>query len=156
MIVKIKIQKFLSFAIFIFLSSIVTASLFAGEKVYLEIKIDGEEIGKWVELASIDEYDSKGNLLHTKVYGDYSQYEFIYEYDSKGKLINTIYIKPQQNGDLYKSKIWYRYDKKAIKFILKIPKVKKFGMSITVIIKKYIPKTLTAMKRGASMTAKEE
>ena len=46
--------------------------------------------------------------------------------------------------------------KKAIKFILKIPKVKKFGMSITVIIKKYIPKTLPAMKRGASMTAKEE
>jgi hypothetical protein len=119
MIVKIKIRKFLSFAIFLLLYSIVTASLFAGEKVYIEIKIDGEEIGKWVELASIDEYDSKGNLLHTKVYGDYSQYEFIYEYDSKGKLINTIYIKPQQNGDLYKSNTWYRYDKKGNKIYSK-------------------------------------
>ena len=56
MIVKINIRKFLSFAIFIFLYSIVTASLFAGEKVYLEIKINGEEIGKWVELVSIDEF----------------------------------------------------------------------------------------------------
>ena len=60
MVIKIDMRKFLSLAIFIFLSSIVIASLFAGEKVYLEIKIDGEEIGKWVELASIDEYDSKG------------------------------------------------------------------------------------------------
>ena len=59
MIVKIKIREFLSFAIFLFLYSIVTASLFAGEKVYIEIKIDGEEIGKWVEL----EYHKDGKTL---------------------------------------------------------------------------------------------
>ena len=59
MIVKIKIRKFLSFAIFIFLYSIVTAFLFAGEKVYLEIKINGEEIGKWEEL----EYHKDGKTL---------------------------------------------------------------------------------------------
>ena len=90
MIVKTKIRKFLSLALFIFFSSVVQIPLFAGEKVYIQIRIDGEEIGKWVELASIHEYDSKGNLLHTKTYGDYSYYEFIYEYDSKGMLIHTI------------------------------------------------------------------
>ncbi len=37
-------------------------SLFAGEKVYLEIKIDGEEIGKWVELASIAGSQQTGGL----------------------------------------------------------------------------------------------
>ena len=116
MIVKTKIRKFLSLALFIFFSSVVQIPLFAGEKVYIQIRIDGEEIGKWVELASIHEYDSKGNLLHTKTYGDYSYYEFIYEYDSKGMLIHTIYIKgSQQDGDEYKSDTWYHYDKKGNK-----------------------------------------
>ena len=40
----------------------------AVDKEYIEVEIDGETVGKWMELASIDEYDSTGNKIHAKIF----------------------------------------------------------------------------------------
>ena len=52
----------------IFLILIGTA-LFAvevGDKVYMEVEIDGEKVGKWVTLLVIEEYDVNGWLIYEK------------------------------------------------------------------------------------------
>jgi len=86
----------------------------AVDKEYIEVEIDGETVGKWMELASIDEYDSKGNKVRTKTYGVYSYYEFCYEYNAKGQQTHYIYSKgSQQTGESYKNETWYTYDQKG-------------------------------------------
>ena len=88
----------------------------AVDKEYIEVEIDGETVGKWMELASIDEYDSKGNKVRTKTYGDYSYYEFCYEYNAKGQQTHYIYSKGSQHtGESYKNETWYKYNSKGNK-----------------------------------------
>ena len=114
MIVQMKRLHFFNLALSLFIIGLLSNPLNAADKEYIEVKIDGEIVGKWMELASIDEYDSAGNTVRTKTYGDYSYYEFRYEYNAKGQKIHYIYSKGhQQTGESYKNETWYTYDKKG-------------------------------------------
>ena len=114
------------------------ATLFAGapqwlylpeEKVYIEVKVDGEKLGKWVSICSVAEYDAKGRLLRKnhgyrideyKYYGDGKKpiyvditvgdsfYKNLYEYDNNG---NVIYEKPACVETDSLGECWYEYDK---------------------------------------------
>lgn len=114
MIAQMKRLHFFNLALSLFIIGLLSNPLNAADKEYIEVKIDGEIVGKWMELASIDEYDSAGNTVRTKTYGDYSYYEFRYEYNAKGQKIHYIYSKGhQQTGESYKNETWYTYDKKG-------------------------------------------
>lgn len=68
----------------IFLILIGTA-LFAvevGDKVYMEVEIDGEKVGKWVTLLVIEEYDVNGWLIYEKD----QEGEIRYEYNKYGHI----------------------------------------------------------------------
>ena len=127
-----KLYKKMIVAVF---SILTTAMLFAvgpqrlylpEDKVYIEVEIDGDKVGKWVSINDIKEYDAKGRLLRCnyryniheyKYYGDgnkpiyieniegASSYKDLYEYDKHG---NMIYEK-QRNGS--GGEYWYEYDK---------------------------------------------
>ena len=82
----------------------------AGDKEYIEIEIDGETVGKWMEFASLSEYNSDGKISYTR----YSDYELRYEYDKYGNNTHTIFSK---NGEVSHS--WYKYDRKGIQIYRK-------------------------------------
>ena len=73
-----------------------------GEKVYKEVSVNGEMVSKWLEVASITEYDNKGNEIHSKNSDGFEEW---YEYDSSG---NKIHYK-----DTYGVEKWYEYDSKG-------------------------------------------
>ena len=103
---------FFKLAMSLLIIALLANPLNAADKEYIEVEIDGKTVGKWMELTSIDEYDSTGNKIRTKTYGDYSYYEFRYEYNAKGQQIHYIYSKgSQQTGESYKNETWYTYDK---------------------------------------------
>ena len=114
MIAQMKLLHFFKLVLPLLIIALVPTPLSAGDKEYTEIEIDGEMVDKWMELASINEYDSTGNRVRTITYGDYSYYEFRYEYNAKGQLIHDIYSKGhQRNGESYKSETWHTYNKKG-------------------------------------------
>lgn len=98
------------------------------DKVYMEIEIDGDTVGKWVSIYSVDEYDAKGRLLRKNhryyineykyygdgnkpiyietIEGDYS-YKDLYEYDKHGNMI----YKKEHPGRHDECEYWYEYDK---------------------------------------------
>lgn len=87
-----------------------------GEKVYKEISIDGELIGKWCEYLSIDEYNEAGKKNHSK-----NQWEnLFYTYDENGRLISDsdgdVYQYDSKENNIYfknasrKFEIYYDYD----------------------------------------------
>ena len=87
-----------------------------GEKVYKELSINGESVGKWCEYISLDEFDESGRKTHTK--GAFTDTTF--SYDENGKLVsdsagdvykydshgNNIYFKNPSRG----FEIYYEYD----------------------------------------------
>ncbi len=73
-----------------------------GEKVCKELSVNGKKVSLELEVFGIEEYDSKGNMIHSKdSYGD----EYWYEYDSKGNKIHS----KDSDGDEW----WYEYDSKG-------------------------------------------
>ena len=114
MTARMKLSHFCKLAMSLLIIAALHTPLSAADKEYIEVEIDGETVGKWLELASIDEYDSTGNKVRTKIYGDYSYYEFCYEYNAKGQQTHYIYSKgSQQTGESYKNETWYTYDQKG-------------------------------------------
>ena len=69
-----------------------------GERLRKEVTVDGKTLSKLVEVYSVIEYDSNGNLIHSK---DSDGDEKWYEYDSNG---NQIHYK-DNDGEEY----WHEY-----------------------------------------------
>ena len=91
-------KRFTFLAVFFILGAL-AFSAEVGEKTYKEVTVNGKTLSKWVEVLSISEYDSNGNLIHFK---DSDGYEYWKEYDSNG---NEIHYKTS-NG----KEEWYEYD----------------------------------------------
>ncbi|MBP5176544.1 MAG: hypothetical protein ILP07_11635, partial [Treponema sp.] len=87
-------------AAFIFLASLSVTAQELGDKVQKKVTVDGKQLFKWVNYASIQEYDCNGNKIHEKTAGGY---EFWFEYDSNG---NKIHEKYSPGSAEY----WYEYD----------------------------------------------
>ena len=85
-------------AIFICLSVFCFAQN-VGEKVYKEVTVNGETLSKWLEVTSLEEYDSKGNHIY---YKNSNGYEAWSEHDSRGKEIHY--------KDSYGYERWSEYD----------------------------------------------
>ena len=78
--------------------------LHAGDKAYIEIEIDGEMLGKWMEFCEHSEYNPDGKEVYWKKAGfDGTVTECWYEYDRNGNCIH----KKSSNGDEW----WYEYDR---------------------------------------------
>ena len=121
MTVQIKLLHFFKLAILMFIIALLQNRLYAADKEYIEVKIDGETVGKWMELVSVDEYDSAGNKVHSKTtYGEYDYYEWHYEYNSKGEQIREIYTKgSQKTAQSHSNETLHTYDKKGNKIYSK-------------------------------------
>ncbi len=104
MITRIKPLHFFKLVLLLFIIALMSYPLNAGDKEYIEIEIDGETVGKWMEFASLSEYNSDGKISYTR----YSDYELRYEYDKYGNNTHTIFSK---NGEVSHS--WYKYDRKG-------------------------------------------
>lgn len=99
MTARMKLSHFFKLAMSLLIIAALHTPLSAADKEYIEVEIDGETVGKWLELASIDEYDSTGNKIHAKnSAGD----EEWYEYNSKGEMIHC----KKSSGFEY----WYEFD----------------------------------------------
>lgn len=68
MTVRMKLSHFFKLAMSLLIIAALHTPLSAADKEYIEVEIDGETVGKWLELASIDEYDSTGNKIHAKIF----------------------------------------------------------------------------------------
>jgi len=121
MTVQIKLLHFFKLAILMFIIALLQNRLYAADKEYIEVKIDGETVGKWMKLVSVDEYDSAGNKVHSKTtYGEYDYYEWHYEYNSKGEQIREIYTKgSQKTAQSHSNETLHTYDKKGNKIYSK-------------------------------------
>ena len=73
-----------------------------GERLHKEVTVDGKTLSKLVEVYSVIEYDSNGNLIHSK---DNDGGEYWHEYDGNG---NEIHFK-ENDGYEY----WCEYDSKG-------------------------------------------
>lgn len=104
MIAQMKRLYFFKLVLPLIISALVPTSLNASDKEYIEIEIDGETVGKWMEFASLSEYNSDGKITYTRS----SDYELRYEYDKYGNNTHTIFSK---NGEVSHS--WYKYDRKG-------------------------------------------
>ena len=121
---RVTLLQILKLALTALIIGLVPNPLHAGDKAYIEIEIDGEMLGKWMEfcnhweynpdgkeiyhkradsdgdiIESWDEYDRNGNCIHKK---DSDGWEVWYEYDRNGKLIH----KKDSDG----REAWYEYD----------------------------------------------
>ena len=78
--------------------------LHAGDKAYIEIEIDGEMLGKWMEFCNHWEYNPDGKEVYYKKAGyDGTITEKWYEYDRNGNKIHT--------KNSYGKEEWYEYDR---------------------------------------------
>ena len=68
MTARMKLSHFCKLAMSLLIIAALHTPLSAADKEYIEVEIDGETVGKWLELASIDEYDSTGNKIHAKIF----------------------------------------------------------------------------------------
>ena len=93
MITRIKPLHFFKLVLLLFIIALMSYPLNAGDKEYIEIEIDGETVGKWMEFASLSEYNSDGKISYTR----YSDYELRYEYDS---ILKTIQNDTEKNSAL--------------------------------------------------------
>lgn len=75
------------------------ASAPAPEKVYAQVMIDGQIVGKWVTERSRGDYDINGNLTYSK---DYRGVETWNEYDANGNIIHS----KSSDG----TEKWYEYN----------------------------------------------
>jgi len=83
---------------------LVSTALFAteiGDKVYMELEIDGDKVGKWVTLSAIQEFDVNGYLIYNKDFNG----EIRYAYDKYGSMI---YMKYPDDSEFW---VEPKYDK---------------------------------------------
>ena len=66
MITRIKPLHFFKLVLLLFIIALMSYPLNAGDKEYIEIEIDGETVGKWMEFASLSEYNSDGKISYTR------------------------------------------------------------------------------------------
>ena len=86
-----------------------TSTVFAqqlGERVYKEVVVDGQQVGKWLEVYGVSEYDTNGRIIHKKSL-DLGKDERFYEYDTKGNLIH------EKGQGTWDDEYWYEYDAKG-------------------------------------------
>lgn len=87
--------------VFIILAGTALFATEIGDKVYMELEIDGDKVGKWVTFCAIEEYDANGWLIYENSFNE----ETRYEHDKYG---SKIYQKSPDG-----SEIWFepKYDK---------------------------------------------
>lgn len=78
------------------------------KKIFKEFVVKGEKISKWVTKTEETEYDSNGNMIHSK---DSAGDEEWKEYNSNGK---QIHVKNSKGLE-----VWYEYDSNGNKIYYK-------------------------------------
>ena len=82
-----KLYKKIICIVFIILAGTALFATEIGDKVYMEIEIDGDKVGKWVILSAIQEFDVNGYLIYNKDFNG----EIRYAYDKYGSMIYMKY-----------------------------------------------------------------
>jgi len=101
---RVTLLQILKLALTALIIRLVPTPLHAGDKAYIEIEIDGEMLGKWMEFGSLTEYNPDGKEIYHKRAGfDGTVTEYRFEYDRNGKLIHT--------KDSDGREAWYEYDR---------------------------------------------
>jgi len=101
---RVTLLQILKLALTALIIGLVPNPLHAGDKAYIEIEIDGEMLGKWMEFGSLTEYNPDGKEIYHKRAGfDGTVTEYRFEYDRNGKLIHT--------KDSDGREAWYEYDR---------------------------------------------
>ena len=117
-----KLYKQIICTVFIILVNTAVFATEIGDKVYMEVEIDGDKVGKWVTFCSISEYDVNGWLIYKNSFNEETRYErdkygskiyqklpdgsetwFEPKYDKNNKLI---YRKDSKGTEE-----WFEYDK---------------------------------------------
>ena len=75
-------------ACLLFMAAATTFGQNIGDKIYKE-NINGSNISRWMEVLSIDEYDSNGNEIHYKTSFDYEEW-WEYTYWDNGRIKTII------------------------------------------------------------------
>ena len=108
--------------VFIILVSTAVFATEIGDKVYMELEIDGDKVGKWVAFCIIEEYDVNGWLIYENRFNKETRYERdkygskIYEKLSDG---SETWFEPKydkNNKLIYRKSStgieeWFEYDK---------------------------------------------
>ena len=101
---RVTVLQALKLALTALIIGLLPNPLHAGDKTYIEVEIDGETVGKWMEFCEHSEYNPDGKEVYWKKAGfDGTVTECWYEYDRNGNRIHTKY----SNGD----ETWYEYDR---------------------------------------------
>ena len=87
--------------VFIILAGTAVFASEVGDKVYMEVEIDGDKVGKWVAFCIIEEYDVNGWLIYENRFNKETRYE-------RDKYGSKIYQKSPDG-----SETWFepKYDK---------------------------------------------
>ena len=117
-----KLYKQIICIVFIFLVGTAVFATETGDKVYMEVEIDGDKVGKWVTFCTILEYDVNGWLIYQSSFNKETRYERdkygsrIYEKSSDG---SETWFEPKYNKNnelIYRkdskgTEEWFEYDK---------------------------------------------
>ena len=137
---RVTLLQVLKLALTALIIGLLPNPLYAGDKTYIEVEIDGETVGKWVEFKSLEEYNPDGKEVYWKMAFDGTITETWYEYDRNGKRIHTKY----SDG----SKRWYEYDTYG-NMTRKIWKSEDGKIDITVYILEYYRDSATVKTKTA-------
>lgn len=66
MIAQMKLFHLSKLVLLLFIIALMSYPLNADDKEYIKIEIDGETVGKWMEFASLSEYNSNGKISYTR------------------------------------------------------------------------------------------
>ena len=108
-----KLYKQIICIVFIFLVGTAVFATEIGDKVYMEVEIDGDKVGKWVTFCTILEYDANGWLIYENAFNKETRYECdkygskIYEKLPDG---SEIWFEPKYDKN---NKLIYRKDSKG-------------------------------------------
>ena len=108
--------------VFIILAGTAVFATEIGDRVYMEVEIDGDKVGKWVAFCIIEEYDVNGWLIYENRFNKETRYERdkygskIYEKLSDG---SETWFEPKYNKNnklIYRKSStgieeWFEYDK---------------------------------------------
>ena len=101
---RVTVLQALKLALTALIIGLLPNPLHAGDKTYIEIEIDGETVGKWMEFCEHSEYNPDGKEVYWKKAGfDGTVTECWYEYDRNG---NEIHEKNSEGDET-----WYEYDR---------------------------------------------
>lgn len=125
-----KLYKQIICTVFIILAGTAVFASEVGDKVYMEVEIDGDKVGKWVTFSAIKEYDINGSIIYRNYFnentGDCSEIWFELKYDKNNNLIyqedsegTEEWLEYDKNGNMIHSKqstgaeFWREYDSKG-------------------------------------------